>query len=209
LKLRTAVLVTIVAALCTVATWAQMPNVPSFAADMKMTPSKGETITGKMYFGSKHMRMEMNARGQNMIMINDYSDMNSVKVMMLMPAQHMYMEFDANAAAAMAGRQRTPQVHLYDPTNPCASEAGTTCKNMGTETVNGYACDKWQFTGKTTSTVWISQKLHFPIKVVNSDGTVMEFSNISEAAQDPSLFTVPSGYQKMDMGAMMGGRKQQ
>jgi hypothetical protein len=34
-----------------------------------------------------------------------------------------------------------------------------------------------------------------------------EFTNIKEGAQDPALFKVPSGYQKMDLGAMGGGRR--
>jgi hypothetical protein len=96
-------------------------------------------------------------------------------------------------------------VRAYDPGNPCAGLDGTTCQKVGTETVNGYPCDKWQLTGKENSTVWISQQYHFPIKSVNADGSSVEFSNIKTGPQDASLFQVPAGYQKMDMGGMMGG----
>lgn len=209
MKLRIVSLVTMVVALCTFAAWAQMPEIPSFSADLKITTTKGESMTGKIYYGAKHSRMEMNAHGQAMIMISDYSDMNNVKVRMLMPSQHMYMEMNSSMAAGMAGRQRTPQVHMYDPTNPCSAAQGETCKQVGVETMNGYVCSKWEFSGKSNMTVWISQKLHFPIKSVQQDGTTVEFNNISESAQDSNLFEVPSDYRKMDLSGMMGGRQPQ
>ena len=72
--------------------------------------------------------------------------------------------------------------------------------------MNGRATDKWEFTTKgDTSTFWIDQKLHFPIKTQAGQATT-ELTNIKEGAQAASLFEIPSDYQKMDMGGMMGGR---
>src|SRR4051812_33183816 len=182
----------------------------SFSADMKMTGKQGMDSTGKMYFSgeSKHVRMEMSMHGHNAIIIVDSSNAANPKSTMLMPEQKMYMEMSAYGAGP-GMKQRSPQVRVYDPTNPCAGLDGTTCKKVGTETVNGYPCDKWEFTGKENQTVWVSQQLHFPIKTVTQDGTTIEFTNIKQGPQDASLFTVPSGYQKMDMGAMMGGKAPQ
>ncbi|ABF41011.1 hypothetical protein Acid345_2010 [Candidatus Koribacter versatilis Ellin345] len=211
LKQRTLTLMILIAiVLCAAATWAQPPQFPSLSADMKMTGHRGEDSTGKMFFSgeTKHMRMEIAARGHNMIMLVDSTNTANPKSTMIMPDQKMYMEMSAYGAGP-GMRQRGPEIKPYDPTNPCASEEGTTCKKVGTETMNGYVCDKWEFTGKENRTVWISQKLHFPIKSVSQDGTSVEFSNIKEGPQDASLFTVPAGYQKMDMGAMMGGKAPQ
>jgi outer membrane lipoprotein-sorting protein len=97
----------------------------------------------------------------------------------------------------------------FDPKNPCGKMADVTCKNSGTETVNGRLCDKWVTTDKNgkTTTAWIDKKLFFPIKTVTADGATMELTNIKEGAPPASTFDVPAGYQKMDMGGMMRGQK--
>jgi len=179
--------------------YAQAPGISPFSADMKVNHSGGSS-TGKIFFDAGHMRMEMTEQGHNVIMITDSKTQVSD---MVMPQQKMYMEFRGKS---MMGR-RMPDVHSFDSSNPCASEPGSSCKKLGTETVNGRVCDKWQFShnGGETTTYWIDQKLHFPIKSVNSDGSGMEFSNIKEGAQDPALFQPPAGYRKMDMSGMMGG----
>ena len=184
------------------AAWAQMPQIPSFSADMQSTTHNGQNVSGKVNFGNMHMRMAMSMHGQDVVMIVDLANTNNPKATMLMVQQKMYMEMNG------MGRQAAPKVRAYDPNNPCASMEGTTCKKTGVETVNGYACDKWEFTGKENQTVWISQKMHFPIKTVQQDGTTTEFTNITEGPQDPSLFAIPSDYKKFDPMGMAGGRPQ-
>jgi len=96
-------------------------------------------------------------------------------------------------------REKSPS-----PSNPCAGEEGTTCKNLGVEQVNGRTCDHWQITDKKgkVSNVWIDQKLHFPIKAVSEDST-LTLTNIKEGEQEASLFQILPGYTKMDMSSMM------
>lgn len=175
---------------------AQKPT--PFSADMKMTMGEGMGMDGKVYFGGQKIRMEMNTpRGQSVMIV----DPEKKTTYMLMPEQKMYMEMNA----AMAQR-RAPELKPFDINNPCATASNTTCKKVGTETVNGRACDKWEFTTSGhVSTLWLDQKLHFPIKTV-ADSATMELTNIKVGPQDATLFEVPSDYQKMDMGGMMGGR---
>ncbi len=82
----------------------------------------------------------------------------------------------------------------------CSSNPGATCKRVGSETVNGRSCDKWEMTDQSAhkTTAWVDHKLHFPIKMQEQDGTVTDFTNIKEGAQDASLFVVPPGYRKFD-----------
>ncbi len=176
---------------------------------MQITSGRGgdaREINGKMYFTRSHMRMDMDTgpRG-NAIMITNTATQTTD---MLMPQQHMYMEFKADQAMMMAHRPgMAPSIKPYsDPGNPCSGETGATCKNLGTEQVNGRSCDHWQITHKDgkVSNVWIDQKLHFPIKSVSEDAT-WQLTNIKEGEPDASLFEIPSGYRKMDMGGMMGG----
>ena len=181
---------------------AQMPN--PFSADMKMTGGRQGVMTGKMYFGTGSFRMEMNAGGHESIMITTYAK----KVMyMIMPQQKMYMEFRTDQMQGPGGHQRESW-KAYDASNPCASEAGATCKKVGTEVVNERLCDKWEITDAKSNmrTVWIDQKSHIPIKTVAKD-TTWELLNIKEGPQAASLFELPAGYQKMDMGSMMQGMR--
>jgi hypothetical protein len=180
---------------------AQIPSIPQFSADMKMAGRDGHIATGKMYWGGSKMRMDMNTGSQDVSLIHDMPRKTSY---MIMPQQKMYMELSANNP--MLGS--TPNIKPYDPANPCASEEGTTCKKVGAETINGRSCYKWDFKGpQGGQTVWIDQKLHFPIRNVASDGTTVDMTNVKEGSQPGSLFDVPAGFSKMDMGGMRGGRK--
>jgi uncharacterized protein DUF4412 len=186
---------------------AQMPMQPQpFSADMQFSSTRGGDMTrdmnGKMYFGSGHMRMDVQGgpRGSSIIL----TDFKTQTIDILMPEQHIYLEHKAGAMAGPAAGM-VPNVKTYpDPSNPCAGESGMTCKNLGVEEVNGRTCDHWQITDKNgkVANVWIDQKLHFPIKAVSEDST-LTLSNIKEGEPVASLFQIPPGYTKMDMGNMM------
>jgi hypothetical protein len=151
---------------CTARAWQATPQ--PFSADMTTIVAKGEQATGKFYFSPPKSRMDMNARGRDVILINDSQTQTGF---VLMPQQHIYMEMHAGQSSPMAPSM--PKVETnFDPNNPCAARTDTTCKKLGAETLNGRSCDKWEFTNKNgqTTTAWIDQKLRFPIKTVNADG---------------------------------------
>lgn len=172
-----------------------------------MTSKKAsESFNGKYYFGGTKLRMEMNAAGHQSITI---TDINTKVVQTIMPDQKMYMEMNMNG---MMMKNKMPDMKPYDPNNPCAGDDNVTCTKVGSELMNGRMTDKWQFTAKpgkkgVNRTVWIDKANHIPIKTVMDDGTTVEFKNIKEGPQPASLFQVPAGYQKMDMGNMMRGMK--
>ena len=176
-----------------------------FSGDMTMKPKQGEGMKGKIYFSGNKMRMDMNARGHQSIMINDIA---SKIVYMVMPEQKMYMEMRAGQGMTPHG-PKMPDLKSYDPDHPCAGEPDMTCEKIGTETVNDRSTEKWVFKNAksgSTTTAWIDRKLHFPVKSVTNDGTEMDLTNIQEGASAASMFEVPAGYRKFDVGAMMGGQ---
>jgi hypothetical protein len=188
-----------------VAAWAQAPGAPQFSADMSASGPRDRGMKGKMYMGGGKMRMDMSTGEGKMSMITDPAKKTSY---MVMHDQQMYMEMSTDAPmGGMMGRgPRMPDVKAAGD-NPCAGSPGVTCKMVGTETVNGRTCDKWEFVSSNKSeagTMWIDQKTRWPIKSVKADGSIMEFTNFKEGAQDASLFAPPAGYQKFDMGAMRG-----
>ena len=188
----------------------QMPQ--PFSADMATTASHGNlNMAGKVYFSLPNMRIDMNSAnsakssgpmGGKMSMIVDGP---AKKMYMLMTEQHMYMEFSTDQNSPMT--QRLPNIQdMLKSGDMCAGHEGATCKKVGTESIDGRACDKWEMTEKSgkVETFWMDQKLHFPIKMISGDITTV-YTNIKEGAQDASLFKVPAGFQKLDAG-MMGGR---
>jgi hypothetical protein len=187
---------------------AQVPHITPFSADMHVTSGHGgdsQAMNGKIYFTPSHMRMDMQGgpRGGSVLITNVAAQTTD----MLMPQQHMYMEFKADQAAMMHRPGMPTSIKPFsDPDNPCAADEGSTCKNLGVEQVNGRACDHWQITsksGKVTDS-WVDQKLHFPIKSVSEDST-WELTNIQEGEPAASLFEIPPGYRKMDLGGVMQG----
>jgi hypothetical protein len=185
--------------LASAATLAAQP-LPQFSGDTRVTSHKGMTIVGKLYFGSHKFRADGNYAGRDSIMIIDSDRKIGYR---LMPQQHMYMEMSTEGAAAS---HKLPDWRLYDPSNPCSTMPGTSCQQLGTETVNGRLCVKWQITGKTASSnhiVWVDQEIGFGIKTQSTDGDVWEILNIKVGPQDSSLFEIPPGYRKMDFGNMM------
>jgi len=179
-----------------------------FSADMQFSSTRNANaprdMTGKMYFGSGHMRMDMQGGGPGgggTIMITDFKTHTTD---ILMPQQHMYMEYKAGETPMHRGMGMADIKPLADPSNPCAREEGTTCKKVGVEPMNGRTCDHWQITDKQgkVSNVWIDQTLHFPIKTVSEEST-WNLTNIKEGEPSASLFEIPPGYHKMDIGGMM------
>jgi outer membrane lipoprotein-sorting protein len=179
----------------------QTPMSQPFSADFTTTSGRGgEMSSGKIYFSLPKMRMESSSKGQEAIIIMDQSIQT---VYILMPAQHMYIESHTNQENPMM-RQGPKAPTSFDPSHPCG--ANVTCNKVGTETVNGRACDKWVTTGtKGTSTTWIDQKLIFPIKTQSANGEIWQLTNIKEGKPDASLFELPAGYRKMDIAGMAGG----
>lgn len=178
-----------------------------FSADMSATLATGGKATGKFYLSPPKVRMDLSARGMDVSFITDSKTQSS---QILLHQQRMFMEVPAGENSPLIPRMPRISTSL-DPSNPCSPRPEVTCKKDGTETVNGRECDKWEMTDKKsgTTTAWIDQKLHFPIKTQNTDGTMVEFSNIKEGAQDASLFQVPAGYQKLDIGALGGHSPQE
>lgn len=180
------------------------PTLTQFSADMEMKgPKRGDSMTGKMYFGGKLWRWDMDAGGHKM---SNIIDGETETMYMIMPEQKMYMEMRGDQRRKMPGQAAAPEVKPVDPNDPCADDPETDCKKVGSEVVNGRNTDKWVFTdkrGRERQTVWVDQKLHFPIRVQSQEGFVMELTNIQEGPQPASLFQVPAGYQKLDMGGMM------
>jgi Domain of unknown function (DUF4412) len=187
----------------TLIAFAQVPQLSPFSADLHITTSRAnapQDITGQVFVGSGHIRMNIDVGGHKTSLITDFATKTTD---ILLPEQQMYIEHKAG----QPGRgpdSMTQDLKPYDPDHPCANQPDLTCKKIGTEEVSGRTCDHWQVTDKNgkVSDLWIDQKLHFPVQVISSDSTML-LTNIKEGQPEAGTFDIPPGFHKMDFGGMM------
>ncbi len=177
-----------------------------FSADI-VDNQRAEKGLSKVYFGKDKMRFDSKddseARGGGAVIF----DLANESWVVLVAKQHMYMEMPAKM---MESRGMFAFFKSGDVENACsdwlkqAKNKGGTCHKVGSETVNGRSTVKYEGTNSSgdSSSVWLDSKLRFPVKWQgkNSGG---EMRNIQEGTQPASLFEIPAGYTKMDMGSMM------
>jgi hypothetical protein len=142
-----------------------------FSAEAVQKTPKG-TMNARMFVGKDAVRTEYNTGQQQAIEIV-YPDKR--ERVMLLPGQHAYMEQKGGPAPQ---NQSVPSAD-----NPCAGIKDATCKQLGTEVVNGRKAQKWEMTAtqngrKVRSLLWIDAEGKYPIKEFYPDGTVMELHDV-------------------------------
>ncbi|MBZ5682609.1 MAG: DUF4412 domain-containing protein [Acidobacteriia bacterium] len=184
-----------------------------FSAEI-VNQGKESSEPTKVYFAKDKMRiegLEHGGRGGNGAFIMNLASHTSV---VLMPQQHMYMDIPQEQQNM---RQMTDFFRTGDVENACsdwlklAHNQGGTCRKVGSETVNGRSTIKYEGTRANGDVgyVWLDPKLRFPVKWEGAHEQGGELRNIQEGSQPSSLFEIPAGYTKMDMGAMMQQRMNQ
>ncbi|MBK7973878.1 MAG: DUF4412 domain-containing protein [Deltaproteobacteria bacterium] len=183
-------------------------NVPSQPGQ---PAAKDMDIPGKMYQSGEKSRQEVSMGGMQQTIINRR---DKKVVWMIMPAQKSYMEFNAD----------DPKMGKKEDFQNFWKSHDAKMEKIGKEDVNGVETthskvtiasatpDGHAFSGE----VWLT-KDNIPMRMKTSPSSggevVMELSNLKVGKQDPSLFEVPEGYNKMQMpdlsgmaGAMQGSQ---
>ncbi len=181
-----------------------------FSAEIVNT-QKGDSPSAKIYFANDKVRVEpvQKARGGAGAFIMNMTTQTSI---VLLDQQRMYMEMPQQMAA-----MHNPYAYTFfrtgDVEAACSEWAsqprndGGKCRKVGSDTVNGRSAIKYEATSANGDTgyFWIDPKLRFPVKWQGKNASG-ELRNIQEGTQPASLFEVPAGYTKMDMGGMMWPR---
>jgi len=176
-----------------------------FSAEIVNLQGSAAQPSVKVFVTREKMRVEDQQKGGNTgAVIVDFAKGTAL---VLISEQKIYMEMPQ----AMSQQRGTAFFRPVEIDNACgeiqkmAFKTGGSCQKIGNETVNGRNAVKYE--GKSaegeTSQFWIDQKLAFPVKWQGKGGGG-ELRNIQEGAQPASLFEIPGGFQKMDMGGMMG-----
>jgi hypothetical protein len=179
-----------------------------FSAEIVDLQKPGTPTQAKIYFAKDKIRIEPQAsgpRGGGVVIMNLATQTSTV----LMSQQHMYMEMPAQTQGQRMGYANA-FFQAGDVENACGDwqkmghNQGGSCHKEGNETVNGRNTVKYESTNASgdVNHFWLDPKLRFPVKWEgkNNGG---ELRNIQEGTQSASLFEIPAGFTKMDMGGMM------
>lgn len=177
-----------------------------FSAEVYNLDKSDKVAQAKMYFSGDKMRFEplqKDPRNGGAFIIK----LGAQTATVIMDQQHMYMEVPgvmANQRAAYNFFSTGDVENACKDWGEVGNNKGGSCHKVGTDTVNGRSTIKYEgnnANGETTF-FWIDPKLRFPVKWQAKNGSG-ELRNIQEGSQPSSLFEVPAGYSKMDMGGMM------
>ena len=179
-------------------------KIDSFSADQVMIGPDGKEMgTSRLYITPEAHRMDGipggGPQGQMMNMtVISFKDQNK---------QYIYnhdkkLVYEANIDEAAMMKDLEAYKNVDDE------------KVLGKEKVSGYSCVKKQITSTSTvmgmkmtstSILWQSDKIDFPLRVKSEGGGTMELRNIDTGKPSKKLFKPISGYQKVDnMMAVMG-----
>ena len=167
---------------------ASLVQAAEFTATM-VTKAGGVEIPGKIYVKENKVRNEVQAGGQTSIHI---LRPDKKVVWIIMPQQKAYVEMPIT---------HTAQQKML----PLTEDQKAKMKKVGTETINGYTCDKYETTmshqGKPMQVfTWVATDLGVPIKIVSENGSFsMEYKDIKPGQVADSLFDVPQDYKKMQL----------
>ncbi len=160
-----------------------------FSADMEISRQGKVVATGKIFVQGELTRTEMNQNGRTITVI---SRPDKGLAWSLMPQAKTYMEMPMD---------QDKEDHYSDNLVKEMKKRG---KKVGRETVNGVACDKYEFTeeGRKT-TCWIGVKEELPVRINTGDSEI-NYRNIKVARQPKHLFRPPAGYRKFALPNMPG-----
>ncbi|MFA4906070.1 MAG: DUF4412 domain-containing protein [Candidatus Margulisiibacteriota bacterium] len=162
-----------------------------FSAESVMKMKGQPDRTSKMYFKRDRWRIEVSAKGLDVITI--YRADKKV-AWTLMPQQKAYTE------QSLKPQDMTVQSQKM--------QNETERKLLGKEKVNGISCEKYLISYKTNGKVqsiyqWIGDGM--AVKSAAVDGSWSnELRNINKGPQKDPLFAVPPGYRKLGMPSIKG-----
>jgi len=177
-------------------------KIEEYSAKQFFKDPGGREGTHNIFVSHGNMRMEMRSpMGKGSMVVIFRKDKGTTWT--LFPEEKFYIENKLDEAKLKKTFGKIPM--------------DTKKEDLGTETVNGFKCRKMRVETttnimgreiKSTSTVWTSERLDFPIRSQGKEGGVMELRDIKPGSQPSDLFEVPAGFTKRDMPSFGMGQMQ-
>ncbi len=143
-----------------------------FSADTVDSHPQYGDHKGHIYVGRDRMRTDYEMNGEQIIQIIDLARQQAI---VIDPARKSYMRRQAGKAGMGA-----PPAPAGDM-NPCANMQNLSCKDAGTEMVNGRRTHKWVITGAGQSgsmVFWLDEQRKIPVRQEMPDGSLMEMREV-------------------------------
>jgi hypothetical protein len=145
-----------------------------------MVPKTGEKFSNSPFLNKKETHMIQIIRPDKKLILT------------ILPEQKVYIE-------------KPFSLEAHQKLLPLTEEQKAKMNKVGTETINGHVCDKYENTtgyqGKSMKVyTWVATDLGVPIKVAFEDGSFsLEYKDIKPGPVPDSLFEAPPGYKKMNI----------
>ena len=187
-----------------------LTNAPTqYSADLVVTRKVGPPtpMTMKVYVDGNKRRTEREGNGGNIIILR--GDLG--KRYILTPGTKTYVEAPLDP-------------RMLESPNDWAKRMGLVHEKVGTEEINGEACDKYQYSSNPkkmangqnnpampaaramTGFIWVGQTTHMLVKSENA-GSTAEWKNIKVGPPDASVFELPADYKKQEAGQQFPFRR--
>jgi hypothetical protein len=186
-----------------------VPNVASaqqFSADLSRRDAAGQITKGRLLVAGDKIRIEAPGLQTGFFLVQT----DAKTVYFVQPDRGVFMD-------ALQSSVLTELLVPVDPDAPCpkwqemaqisGSAAGGgawQCNRIATETHDGHAILKYDMTsprGRHYSS-WIDPQLRYVVRIEShdgsTDGSAIELTNVQEAPQPDSAFTMPAGLRKFD-----------
>ena len=116
----------------------------------------------------------------------------------LFPESGKYYEFRGEAVDSVPA-----PLLPRDAKHPCNAGEDLKCENLGTETINGRATEKWQITAtvkddEVTTTQWFDTELGIPVRELVPGKMMREMTDIKVGPQSDQQFQLPAGAEKIE-----------
>lgn len=183
-------------------------KIEEYSAKQVFKDPSGRAATHNLFVTPDKMRMEMRSPREEGSIVMIYRKDKGV-TWTLFPEEKFYIEAKLDEAKLQKTFGEIPM--------------DVKKEDLGTETVNGFKCCKMRVETttrimgreiKSTSTVWTSDRLDFPVRSQGEDGGVIDLRDVKPGSQPADLFEIPAGYTKREMpafgmGQMPKGRERQ
>lgn len=197
-----------------------------FEGTITMSIKEGRQAAQQITYATKAGKLRVSINDETMGEMNSIIDIAGGKILILMAAQNMYMEMPIGGQVQTAIDERVPSSGRMKRSDETAEILGYTCHKYTFDEPDGpveiWATDQLgQFVAMpkgnpmkpapaTESWDQFIQGDFFPMRIIstNSRGKERmrwEVSKVTPQKLSSDLFSVPAGFRKFDMGAMMQG----
>jgi hypothetical protein len=170
-----------------------------YSVDVVTTRKAGTPLVIKMYVDGAKRRTEQETNNGGLVVILR-GDVHMMYTVIVARKLYRVSSFDPKL------------IEPFDVTE-LAEQIGVTREKIGTETINGEACDKYHYSSDTSKEkgstksgesqastsgfVWISQSTHLPVKSETATSTTV-WQNLKVGPQEFSLFLPPTDFKPIE-----------